>query len=101
MDDNDIDDARSRVEQWAAMECENAIRVNGCDDEGPYYDMPWAEGPMGPYWFTEHWCEACVQEMPDSRIEDGEVVVDLTDNDQVEYDEVRSSEIGNNGNVEK
>ncbi|AGM11865.1 hypothetical protein DNAM5_2 [Haloarcula californiae tailed virus 1] len=101
MTEDDIEDARSRVEQWAEMDCGNAVRVNGCADEAPYYEMPWCEGPMGPYWFTERWCEACIEEMPDARIEDGEVVVDFTDNERIEYDEVRSSEITDDGNVQK
>lgn len=67
-------------------------RVNGCPDEAPFYDMPWAEGP-GVCVFTEEWCEACVEEDPRTTIEDGEVVWDTSDNDYVPLDEVRASNI--------
>lgn len=80
------------VDEWAAMECENAVRVNGCEDESPYYDVPWAEGP-GFALFTERWCEACVKEDPYLEIDGDDVVWDLSDNDNTELDEVRGSEI--------
>jgi len=85
---------------WAEDECANSVTVNGCSDKEPYYEVPWCEGPAGPYWFTEHWCSECVEEMPMFSIEDGEVVADLSDYDKTEYDEVRASEI-EDGNIEK
>lgn len=102
MTEDDIEDARSRVEQWAEMDCGNAVRANGCADEAPYYEMPWCEGPMGPYWFTETWCVECVEDLPNARIDEraDEVVVDTTEMD-TDYDEVRSSQITENGNIEQ
>ncbi len=62
-----------RHEEWREMECENAVRVNGCEDSGPYYDVPWVEGPIPTLW-TERWCSACIEESPVTEVEDGEAV---------------------------
>lgn len=81
-----------QLDEWRENRCENSVRVNGCADEGPYYDVPWGEGP-GITVFTEEWCSECIEEVPGMRIEGDEVVMDTSDNDYIPLDEIHGSKI--------
>lgn len=80
------------VRDWANARCQNSVRVNGCPDEGPYYEVPWVNGPFFDL-VTETWCQACVEEDPQLEIDGDDVVWDTSENDNTELDEIRGLEI--------
>lgn len=92
MDDEELEEMRKRHKEWQEATCENCVRMSGCPDEGPYYDVPWCEGPI-PTYYTEKHCSACVEEDPRLTIEDGEAVWDASDSEYIELDKIYPSKI--------
>lgn len=89
---------KERQQEWREMECENSVRVNGCEDSAPYYDVPWIEGPI-PVVYTERWCSSCIEDFPNVRVEDGEVIAEFPEDSSVELDYMTGTEAENYTNV--